>query len=302
MSSIISVKNITKQYGKLKALDNFSLTVEKGDICGLMGPNGAGKSTLIKIITGLTLQNDGTIKLFGSNNLEAERKKIGSVVEMPAFFGSLTAKENLIYYSKQFNCDITRVNECLLRVGLFGARDKKFKSLSLGMKQRLAIALSLIRDAQLIILDEPTNGLDPIGISELRETIKDLNKNGMTFIICSHILPELSQIANKFVVIDKGRFVKEFTKEDLLSATSDKVILSSSEFDKLIKYLKEKQLSFVEIEHNTVEVDNNKFQPNSFAKDMVDREIVIDAIFHKKASLEDVFVKTLNESGRFFDE
>ena len=293
-NSVILTKNVNKIYKHTQALQDFSININKGDIYGLIGPNGAGKSTFIKIVTGLTTPTSGTLELFGSKDLENERNKIGSIIEMPSFFKNLTARENLIYYCKQFGCNEDIVDKCLEKVKLYNVRNsKKFREYSLGMKQRLGIALALMNNPSLVILDEPTNGLDPVGISELREIIKELNDNGVTFIICSHILSELAQIATKFGVINEGKFVKEFTKDDLAEMVSDKVIIASSEFDKLKKYLENKKLSYSEIDNNTAEIESSDLRVHDFAKDMVEEEILIEAIYHKKVSLEDLFLTIL---------
>ena len=298
MSSVISMKNISKVYRNTKALNDFSIEINKGDIYGLIGPNGAGKSTFIKVITGLTMPTTGELTIFGSANLEEPRRNIGSIIETPVFFKNLTARENLIFYCKQFNCKEEIVDICLEKVKLSSVKNtKKFREYSLGMKQRLGIALALMNNPKLVILDEPTNGLDPVGISELREIIKELNDNGVTFIICSHILSELSQIATKFGIINEGKFIKEFTKDELTEMTSDKIIIASPEFDKLKEYLASKKLAFEEIDHNTVEVESKDMQTHTFAKDMVEKEIIIDAIYHKKITLEDLFLTILSNGG-----
>ena len=291
--TIIKAKEITKQYKTAKALDNFNICVNKGDIYGLIGANGAGKSTFLKIIAGLNTQTTGEIELFNSKDLVLERKKIGSVIENPSFFKNLSAKENLLFYCKQLGCNSEIIDDCLKKVNLQDTGSKKFKNFSLGMKQRLGLAFALMTNPELIILDEPTNGLDPVGILELRDIIKNLNNEGVTFLICSHILSELSQIATKFGIMDKGKFIKEFSKEELTDMTSDRIVISSSEFDKLKIYLNEKKLPFVEIDNNTVEVENGDLNVHSFATDMVNKEIIIDAIYHKKTSLEDVFFDTI---------
>lgn len=297
-NSIILTKNICKTYKNAKALNDFSISIEKGDIYGLIGPNGAGKSTFIKIVTGLTLPTSGEIELFGSHDFSSARKKIGSIIETPSFFKNLTAYENLIYYCKQFGCQEDIVDECLKKVKLFNVKNsKKFREYSLGMKQRLGIALALMNDPQLVILDEPTNGLDPVGISELRDIIRELNANGVTFIICSHILSELSQIATKFGIINEGKFIKEFTRAELFEMTSDRIIISTANIDKLKEHLHKRNFAFIDIEENTLEVDTKGLTVDDVAKEMINNKITISAIYNKKLSLEDIFFNILSGNG-----
>ena len=298
MKVVIQTKDLTKKYKNTTALNSFNITINEGDIYGIIGANGAGKSTFIKLITGLTSPTSGEIKLFETDDLEKSRTQIGSIIETPSFFKNLTAYENLLYYCKQFGCEENIISDCLDKVKLSKvAKTKKFREFSLGMKQRLGIALALMNNPRLVILDEPTNGLDPVGISELRDVIKTLNEDGVTFVICSHILSELSQIATKFVIISDGNFIKEFTKEELAKMSSDRVVISSPEFDKLKSYLVSKNLKFTEIDTNTVEVESQDLRAHSFAKDMVKKEIIIDAIYHKKITLEDIFLTILDKNG-----
>ena len=298
MKIVIQTKDLTKKYKNATALNNFNITINEGDIYGIIGANGAGKSTFKKLITGLTSPTSGEIKLFETDDLEKSRTQIGSIIETPSFFKNLTAYENLLYYCKQFGCEETIISDCLDKVKLSKvAKTKKFREFSLGMKQRLGIALALMNNPRLVILDEPTNGLDPVGISELRDIIKTLNEDGVTFVICSHILSELSQIATKFVIISDGNFIKEFTKEELAKMSSDRVVISSPEFDKLKSYLVSKNLKFAEIDANTVEVESQDLRAHCFAKDMVEKEIIIDAIYHKKITLEDIFLTILDKNG-----
>ena len=189
---VLQTNSLTKQYGKFTALDNANMTVYHQDIYGLIGKNGAGKTTLMKVVTGLTEQTGGTFKLFGKSGSAAakEKSRIGCLIENPAFFGNMTAYQNLKYYCLQKGiADLSQIDEALKLVNLTEAKNKKFRKFSLGMKQRLGIAFAILDNPDLIILDEPINGLDPIGISELRDTFRKLSQErGITLIISSHIL------------------------------------------------------------------------------------------------------------------
>jgi ABC-2 type transport system ATP-binding protein len=217
--TIIKTAGLTKRYGGTAAVDDVSLTVEKGDIFGLIGQNGAGKTTLMRLIASLSHPDSGEIELFGESSgagLDRARARMGCVVETPALFPNLTASQNLEYYRIQRGVtNKSVVDDSLDAVGLTDTGKKKFKDFSLGMKQRLGLALALLNSPELIILDEPTNGLDPIGIIEMRDLMKRLNSRGITLFVSSHILSELAQAATKYAIIHRGRFIKEFTQEEL---------------------------------------------------------------------------------------
>ena len=218
--AVLHTRNLTKLYAGKPAVDNVNMTIHKGDIYGLIGKNGAGKTTLIRMITSLIGQTGGEIELFGENTaagLTRARKRVGCVVETPALYPGLTAEQNLEYYRILYGIpEENRIKTALEMVGLTDTDKKKFKNFSLGMKQRLGLALAILGHPDFILLDEPINGLDPIGIIEMRETIKNLNEQyGITVLMSSHILTELSQIATKYGIINNGRLVKEITNDQL---------------------------------------------------------------------------------------
>ena len=227
MSVVVQAIDLNKKYQNKHALKDFNITINKGDIYGLIGVNGAGKSTFIKIIAGITEQTEGTLKLFGDeNDLYKKRRRIGSVIENPSFTPNLSARKNLEYYATVMGIeDKTLIDELLVRVHLDPTSKQPFRQFSLGMKQRLGIAFALLNSPEFIILDEPTNGLDPVGILELRDIIYQLNQQGVTFLICSHILAELSQIATKYGIVDNGEFIKELTNDDLANLCREKLMV-----------------------------------------------------------------------------
>jgi ABC-2 type transport system ATP-binding protein len=223
MSTILRTTNLTKQYGSQLAVNSVNMSIEKGDIYGLVGQNGAGKTTLIRLITGLAFANDGELELLGATDaagLRAARTHIGSIVEMPAFYPNLTAEQNLEYYRLQRGIpEKVCVQKALTLVGLANAGKKKFKNFSLGMKQRLGLALATLNNPDFIILDEPINGLDPTGIIEMREIIRNLNERGITILISSHILSELAQVATHYGFIHEGRLVRQISNAELRGET-----------------------------------------------------------------------------------
>jgi len=215
--AVLKTLNLTKRYGGKAAVDNVSLTVEKGDIYGLIGQNGAGKTTLMRLVTSLASPDSGSIELFGqTTRLDAARSRLGCVVETPALYPSLTAVQNLEYYRLLRGIpDKDVVQKSLELVSLTDTGKKKFRNFSMGMKQRLGLALAILNNPDFIILDEPVNGLDPMGIIEMRDLMKKLNEQGITILISSHILAELSQVATKYAIIHNGRLVRNLTQAEL---------------------------------------------------------------------------------------
>lgn len=218
--TVLKTSALTKVYSHNAAVDHVNMTVEKGDIYGFIGQNGAGKTTLIRMATSLIYPTSGNISLFGeteNKKVNAQRSRMGCIVETPAFYLKLTAEQNLEYYRIQRGIpDKDCIKNALATVNLTDTGKKKFSQFSLGMKQRLGLALAIMAKPDFLILDEPINGLDPMGIIEFRGIIQKLNQeHGITLLISSHILTELAQIATKFGIIHNGKLVKEFTKTEL---------------------------------------------------------------------------------------
>lgn len=215
MEYIVEMEDINKKYGRFSVLNDISMNLEKGKIYGLLGENGAGKTTIIRIITGLTYSNSGSLKLFGSEDLGKKRNKIGVTIENPVLFEGLTALKNLKMYNTVCNRPEKELLNLLELVGLKQNR-KVVKKYSLGMKQRLALAVSLLGNPEFIILDEPTNGLDPLAIRDLHNLILKLNKeNGISFLISSHDVNELTKVADNFIIIKEGNVKCEFSKSKI---------------------------------------------------------------------------------------
>ena len=226
---LLELKNITKVYGRQKALSDVSFSIKRGCIYGFVGENGAGKTTTLRIITGLSKPSSGSIELFGSSekkSLAQNRKKLGCMIEGPVFDGSLDAKENLhlyamFYGNKDFGRDFdSSVHGILERTGLGNTGKKKVRDFSLGMKQRLGIAASIISSPELLILDEPVNGLDPLGMIAVRELLLSLQKDdGMTILLSSHILAELQEIATDYIFISEGKILNAVSADEVLSSS-----------------------------------------------------------------------------------
>lgn len=224
MTAVLRTNHLTKRYNHRAVVNDLSMTIHEGDIYGFIGKNGAGKTTLIRMITGLASPSDGNILLFGSPDLKEGRAGIGTVIESPALYPGMTARQNLIAQCKlQGVHDESQADAILTLVGLDDTGKKKAKDFSLGMRQRLAIAIALIGNPKLLILDEPTNGLDPEGIKEVRELILKLNRDRrITVLISSHILGELSKFATRYGIIHHGKLIEEFTENQLWERCSSK--------------------------------------------------------------------------------
>lgn len=264
--SILECNNLSKEYKGKKVLTDVNLKIKYGDIYALVGHNGAGKTTLMRIMTGLSKQTMGTMSLFDSNSekeLIANRKKIGTIIEIPKFYNDKTAYENLNINRMMKNIkDKNEIKRVLDLVGLDydEARSKKAKNYSLGMKQRLGIAKALIGDPELLILDEPINGLDPIGIIEMRELLLKLNqKEKKTIMISSHILKELSLLANRFGILNKGNLIEEIDCNEFEKSNSLEYIVKVSNAIQTQKILKE-NLHYTDINvisENEVKIGDN---------------------------------------------
>lgn len=216
---IVKADNITKIYKRHRVLDNISIKIKKGDIYGFIGKNGAGKTTMIRVITGLVIPNEGEVQLFGysdEKNLVKQRSRLGTLIDSPAIYLNMTAKENLELIKIQRGIPGCKcIDEALKLVGLNNTEKKKTQDFSLGMKQRLGIAMALLSYPEVLILDEPINGLDPIGIKEIRELLLKLNKErGTTILISSHILTELTQICSIYAFINDGKLIEEITASE----------------------------------------------------------------------------------------
>ena len=224
MEYILQTDNLSKVYGTKTVLNHVSIHVPKKSIYGLVGKNGAGKTTLMRIVCGLAQQSEGNYTLFGMSNDAAARNNMGMLIEKPGIYEHLTALENLRYFSLMFGIQSQDHHRILEMVGLQNAGKKKARQFSLGMKQRLGIAISLLGNPEFLILDEPINGLDPEGVYEMRKMLELLNReNGTTIMIASHILSELYKLATDYAIIDGGCLIDEFSKETLERACSSGV-------------------------------------------------------------------------------
>ncbi|EMW6189193.1 ATP-binding cassette domain-containing protein [Enterococcus faecium] len=239
---VLKTKDLVKQIEGVLVLDKVNMSISQGDIYGFIGNNGAGKTTFMRTITGLVKYNSGEIKLFGKS-FPLNRhslQKIGALIENPVFFPELTAYDNLKYFSLLTNRNVENIDHILALMNLDKVGKKKVKNFSLGMKQRLGIAIALIPDPELIILDEPLNGLDPQGIQDIRNLILKLNQeHGITFLISSHILSELEQVATKYGIMHEGRLIEEFSISEYVDLGFTGFTIASSKPLDTLQFLKQ---------------------------------------------------------------
>ncbi len=296
-NTILKINHLTKTYGTKTALQDVSFTVKKGRIYGFIGENGAGKTTTIRAITGLTSVAEGTVELFGSSDqkgLEHARKRMGCLVERPILSLNKTAFANLKMQQLLFGQeDDGKIEEILERVGLGDVKHKKVKDFSLGMKQRLGIAQALINSPELLILDEPVNGLDPMGMVDVRELLRSLCvDDGITILISSHILAELYQLVTDYIIISHGQILETLTKEELDEKCSACIILETRETRQALETLKKHGVTSVSNENETIRIYDDVSRKD-VAKWMFDANILVTLLMRYEKSLENYYMELL---------
>ena len=298
---VLQTAQLSKRYGNFTALDNADMTVYREDIYGLIGRNGAGKTTIMKIITGLTEKSGGEYEIFGKKGAAAdkEKRRIGCLIENPAFFGGMTAYQNLKYYALQKGItNKKQIDEALALVNLTEVKNKKYRKFSLGMKQRLGIALAVMDNPDLVILDEPINGLDPIGISELRDTFKKLShEKGVTLIISSHILSELYMVANRFLFIEKGQVLKEITKEELDIECMRCHVVKTDDTKRAAALIEQKLgiTNYKVIDSGELRIYEENVKADELNRLLIQNDVNVSGIFETGISLEDYFKSLVRE-------
>lgn len=238
METVLRTVGLTKRFGRARAVDHVSMTVNKGDIYGFIGKNGAGKTTFMRVVLGLSAPTEGTVELFGGLSPEEAGKKIGALIEAPGIFPHCTAKENMKRFAILKDEDESQIDGLLDFVGLGDVGNKKAGKFSLGMKQRLGIAIAMLGDPELLILDEPVNGLDPTGMKEIRDLILRLNREkGITVLISSHLLDELSKIVTRYGIINNGVLVDEIDTSEMKAKTGHRLIIVVDDVEKAVSLL-----------------------------------------------------------------
>jgi len=298
--TILRVNNISKHYGKHQVLDKVSLEIDKGMIYGLIGVNGAGKSTLMRIIMGLTYSDGGEIELFGAtdaNGIQRARRKIGQSIETPALYPELTAVDNMKVQAANAGVGNSDISNLLKLMNLQDTGHKKVKNFSLGMRQRLSIAVTLVSNPEFLILDEPTNGLDPAGIIEIREIIKKLvNEKGLTVLISSHILGELSQVATNYGILHHGKIIQELSKTELLQKSQQYISLQVGEVEKALTILDKLNIEEYEVsDDDEIRIYSNLDQISQINRKLVLENIDVLGISMANQNLEDYFMDITGE-------
>ena len=237
MATTLTINNLTKKFGRLTAVNKLSLTIESGQIFGILGPNGSGKTTTLGMILDVVAPTDGHYSWFNNTPNEEARKKIGSILESPCFYPYLTAVQNLKITAHIKQCGTSNIEEILKQVNLYERRNDKFKTYSLGMKQRLSIASALLSNPPVLILDEPTNGLDPEGIAEVRALITRVAQQGKTIIMASHLLDEVQKVCTHFCVLRKGVKIHEGLVKETLEELNKVEISADFDQDQLTNIL-----------------------------------------------------------------
>ena len=294
---VLKTYNITKKYGEQLAVDNVNMTIKKGDIYGFIGKNGAGKTTLIRLITGLIHKSGGEIELLGANEeneLNKARTMVGSLIETPSFYTNMTARENLEVSRLVRNIPGKKcIDEVLELVGLKDVEKKKVKNFSLGMRQRLGIANALMGNPKLLILDEPINGLDPMGIVEIRELLKKINKEkDMTILISSHILSELSELATTYGIISNGKLIEEITAKQLSEKCRQYIDLKVDDTARAVILL-ERELGISDyevLEDSNIKVFSNLDNVGEVNSLLSRSGIIVESISVKGENLEEYFM------------
>jgi len=293
-STVLSIKNLHKTYGRITALNKVSLEINAGQVFGLLGPNGSGKSTCLGSLLGVTNPSSGSFSWFGEAMYSNPRKRIGAILEKPNFYENYNGYRNLLIVCKIKGVATHRIDEELKRVGLYERRNDPFKTYSLGMKQRLAIASALLADPEVLILDEPTNGLDPQGISDIRELIINIARSGKTIILASHLLDEVQRVCSHFAILRKGNLI--YSGEVGTDLNDDVIVVVGAEDT---SELETKLKTYPEyLSHKTVKEGYEvKLKPNGSSlalnKFLQQQGIVLSHLVMHKKSLEQQFLEIL---------
>ena len=295
MKVALKTNGIIKKYGNNTVLNGINMNIKKGDIYGFIGKNGAGKTTFMRVVLSLTPKNAGEIQFFDDKTIEEVGLKIGSLIESPGLYKNASAYENLKRFSILYGAEEKQINEILKIVGLGNTGNRKVKNFSLGMKQRLGIAIALLGNPEFLLLDEPINGLDPEGIKEIRDVILKLNKEkGITFLISSHLLDELSKIVTRYGIINNGVLIEEIEAKELKDKCKNKLIIECSDINEakkiLSKKIKEKDIT---IKNNLLEINSNVEKAASLNAELVKKGIAVSAIYPSLTSLEEYFMQRI---------
>ena len=304
MSYILKTNNLTKAYNSKEVVSNVNMNIKKGEIYGFLGPNGAGKTTIMKMMTNLVKPTSGEIEIFGEKLTDTSYevfKRLGTIIEYPIFYDKLTGRENLELHCEYMGYyDKKAIDKALELVNLKNINNKPVKDYSLGMKQRLGIARAITTKPELLILDEPINGLDPIGIKELRNLFKMLSKEyGITILLSSHILGEIEQMADTIGVINNGKLIEEVSMESIRESNTEYIEIATNDCKKAA-YILSNTLNisnFKVVDNCLIRVYTATVPQSIISKTLIMNDVVIEGITKKNSSLEDYFLNLLNGGG-----
>jgi ABC-2 type transport system ATP-binding protein len=304
MSYIIKTNQLTKAYQGKEVVSNVNMKVKKGEIYGFLGPNGAGKTTLMRMLTNLVKPTSGEIEIFGEKLTDTSYeilKRMGSIIEYPVFYDKLTARENLELHCEYMGYyDKKAIDRALDLVKLKDIENKSVKDFSLGMKQRLGIARAIITKPELLILDEPINGLDPLGIKELRDLFHMLSREyGITLLISTHILGEMEQIADTIGVISDGKLIKEVSMNEIREQNTEYIELAVNDMNKAVYVLEDllKITNYKVIDETRMRIYDSLVTQSEISKAFILNGVMIEEINKKNHSLEDYFLTLINGGG-----
>jgi len=297
LETILSLKNLDKKFGRIHAVNDLSFDIQKGNVYGILGPNGSGKSTTLGIILNVVNRTSGEFSWFGGTTSTHDAlKKVGAIIERPNFYPYMSAKENLKLVCRIKEITYDKIDERLKSVNLYERRNSKFKTFSLGMKQRLAIASALLNDPEILILDEPTNGLDPQGIHEIRNIIKEIASNGTTILLASHLLDEVEKVCSHVVIIRNG--IKLYSgRVDEMSSSFGLIELCTKNTNKeLFKVLKDYDgIESVKEENGLIYLKLNKdIEAYELNKYLMQQNIFLSHLVKRKPTLEQQFLHLTN--------
>lgn len=292
MEKVLEINHLTKKFGRLTAVNDLSFSVEKGNVYGLLGPNGSGKSTTLGMILNVVNATEGNWRWFGQEHSIDALKKVGAIIERPNFYPYLSAEKNLEIVAQIKGADYSKIDEKLEVVGLIDRKKDKFSTFSLGMKQRLAIAAALLNDPYVLILDEPTNGLDPQGIIQIREIIKQIAASGTTIILASHLLDEVEKVCSHVVILEKGKTLYS-GRVDEMTASFGYFELSASD-NKVLKTVLESLEFFEKITVNETHLKailSLDLSAESLNRMLFEKNIILTHLVKRKESLEQQFLQ-----------
>ncbi len=297
METILSLKNLDKKFGKIHAVNNLSFDIQKGNVYGILGPNGSGKSTTLGIILNVVNRTSGDFSWFGGKTTTHDAlKKVGAIIERPNFYPYMSAIENLKLVCKIKGISYDKINDKLKEVNLFERKDSKFKTFSLGMKQRLAIASALLNDPEILILDEPTNGLDPQGIHEIRNIIQTIAANGTTILLASHLLDEVEKVCTHVVIIRNGIKLYDGRVDEISSTygvielktinSNNELFTALKNYDGIESVKEENNLIYLKLSKDISAAEMNKY--------LMGKNIILSHLVKRKPTLEQQFLNLTN--------